>query len=32
MIAVLEGVKPGERVITTGSTLVLDGAPVQIIP
>ena len=32
MIAVLEGVKPGERVITTGSTLVLDGAQVQIIP
>jgi RND family efflux transporter MFP subunit len=32
MIAVLEGVKPGERVIITGSTLVLDGAQVQIIP
>ena len=32
MIAVTEGVKPGERVITSGGTLVRDGEPVQIIP
>jgi multidrug efflux system membrane fusion protein len=31
-IVVLEGVSAGERVITTGTTLVLDGQPVQIIP
>lgn len=32
MVAVLEGVQGGERVITTGTTLVMDGALVQIIP
>lgn len=32
MVAVLEGIKLGERVITTGTTLVVDGAPVHIIP
>ncbi|MBS1788219.1 MAG: efflux RND transporter periplasmic adaptor subunit [Acidobacteria bacterium] len=31
-IVVLEGVNAGERVITTGATLTLDGQPVQIIP
>jgi multidrug efflux system membrane fusion protein len=31
-IAVLEGVSIGERVITTGTTLVLDGQAVQVIP
>ncbi|HKX29019.1 MAG TPA: efflux RND transporter periplasmic adaptor subunit [Blastocatellia bacterium] len=31
-IAVLDGVKVGERVITLGATLVIDGQPVQIIP
>jgi multidrug efflux system membrane fusion protein len=31
-MAVLEGVRAGERVITSGATLVLDGQPVQIIP
>lgn len=31
-MVVLEGVKAGERIITTGATLVLDGQPVQIIP
>jgi RND family efflux transporter MFP subunit len=32
MIAVEEGVGPGERVITTGASLVLDGQQVQVIP
>jgi RND family efflux transporter MFP subunit len=32
MIAVVDGVQLGERVITTGPALVADGAPVQIIP
>jgi multidrug efflux system membrane fusion protein len=31
-MVVLEGVAIGERVITTGATLTLDGQPVQIIP
>ncbi len=31
-IAILEGVSTGERVITSGVTLVLDGQPVQVIP
>lgn len=31
-IVVVKGLKPGERVITTGATLVRDGDPVNIIP
>ncbi len=31
-IVVLKGLKPGERVITTGATLVKDGDPVNVIP
>ena len=31
-IAVTEGVKQGDRVITTGVTLVRDGDPVKVIP
>jgi multidrug efflux system membrane fusion protein len=31
-VAVIEGLKPGERVITTGATLIVDGQRVQIIP
>ena len=31
-VAVISGVKPGELVITTGSTLVLDGVQVKVIP
>jgi multidrug efflux system membrane fusion protein len=31
-IAVTEGVKEGDRVITTGVTLVRDGDPVKVIP
>jgi multidrug efflux system membrane fusion protein len=31
-IAVLEGVHVGERVITTGATLTMDGQTVQVIP
>jgi multidrug efflux system membrane fusion protein len=31
-IAVIDGVKEGERVITTGVTLVRDGDPVKVIP
>jgi multidrug efflux system membrane fusion protein len=31
-VAVLEGVKLGEQVITTGATLVIDGEPVEVIP
>jgi len=31
-IAVTEGVKEGDRVITTGVTLVRDGEPVKVIP
>ncbi|MFN7944116.1 MAG: efflux RND transporter periplasmic adaptor subunit [Blastocatellia bacterium] len=31
-IAVLEGINTGERVITTGATLVIDGQQVQVIP
>lgn len=31
-IVVVKGLKPGERVITTGATLVKDGDPVNIIP
>ncbi len=31
-IVVLKGLQPGERVITTGATLVKDGDPVNIIP
>ena len=32
MIAIVDGVQLGERVITTGATQVVDGAPVQIMP
>jgi multidrug efflux system membrane fusion protein len=31
-VAVTEGLKPGDRVITTGSTLVNDGDSVKVIP
>ena len=31
-VAVADGVKQGERVITTGNTMVLDGGQVQVIP
>jgi len=31
-VAVTEGVKQGERVITTGNTMVLDGSQVKVIP
>jgi len=31
-VTVLEGLRPGERVITSGSTLVFDGAPVTLVP
>jgi hypothetical protein len=31
-IAVLEGVSAGERVITSGATMTLDGQAVQVIP
>ena len=31
-VAVTEGVKQGERVITTGGTIVTDGAQVKVIP
>jgi RND family efflux transporter MFP subunit len=31
-VVVVKGLKPGERVITTGATLVKDGDPVKIIP
>lgn len=31
-IVVVKGLKPGERVITTGATLIKDGDPVNIIP
>jgi RND family efflux transporter MFP subunit len=31
-VAVAEGLKPGERVITTGNTMVLDGDQVKVIP
>lgn len=31
-MVVLEGVSAGERVITTGATLVLDGQAIQVIP
>ena len=32
MIAIVDGVQLGERVITTGAVQVVDGAPVQIMP
>ena len=32
MIAIVDGVQLGERVIATGATQVVDGAPVQIMP
>jgi multidrug efflux system membrane fusion protein len=32
MIAIVDGVQLGERVITAGAAQVVDGAPVQIIP
>jgi RND family efflux transporter MFP subunit len=32
MIAIVDGVQLGERVITTGAAQVVDGAPVQIMP
>jgi RND family efflux transporter MFP subunit len=31
-MAVTEGLKPGDRVITTGGTMVNDGDPVKVIP
>ena len=31
-VAIIEGLKSGERVITTGATLIVDGQRVQIIP
>ncbi len=31
-MVVLEGVSAGERVITSGATLVLDGQAIQVIP
>lgn len=31
-VAVIEGVKQGERVITTGNTMVIDGDQVKVIP
>ncbi|MBS1787103.1 MAG: efflux RND transporter periplasmic adaptor subunit [Acidobacteria bacterium] len=31
-VAVTDGVKPGDRVITTGGTMVNDGDPVKVIP
>lgn len=31
-VAITEGLKPGEQVITTGATLVTDGELVQVIP
>ena len=31
-VAVTEGLKPGDRVITTGSTMVSDGDQVKVIP
>jgi multidrug efflux system membrane fusion protein len=31
-VAVSDGVKPGDRVITTGGTMVNDGDPVKVIP
>jgi RND family efflux transporter MFP subunit len=31
-VAVLEGLRPGERVIVTGASLLVDGDPVRIIP
>lgn len=31
-VAVTEGLKPGDRVITTGGTMVNDGDPVKVIP
>jgi hypothetical protein len=32
MIAVPEGVRVGDRVITTGTTLLVDGDQVRVIP
>jgi multidrug efflux system membrane fusion protein len=32
LIAVSQGVKPGEQVVVSGATLVKDGEPVQVIP
>ena len=31
-VAVTDGVKPGDRVITTGGTMVNDRDPVNVIP
>jgi RND family efflux transporter MFP subunit len=31
-IVILKGVRPGERVIVTGATLLVDGEPVRVIP
>jgi RND family efflux transporter MFP subunit len=31
-VAVIEGVKPGDRVITTGNAMVMDGDQVKVIP
>ena len=31
-VAVIDGVKPGDRVITTGGTLVTDGNQIKVIP
>jgi hypothetical protein len=32
MVAVIDGVSIGERVITTGAAQVVDGDPVRIMP
>jgi hypothetical protein len=31
-IAVLKGISPGERVVVSGATLLLDGDPVHVLP
>ena len=32
LIAVRTGVTPGERVVVSGATLLVDGTPVQVVP
>ena len=32
VIAVLKGVQPGERVVVSGATLLVDGDPVRVVP
>jgi multidrug efflux system membrane fusion protein len=31
-VAVIDGLKTGERVVTTGATLIVDGERVEVIP